>query len=185
MKKILVLVALVMATGSFAQDRKSREEVAKEVKTEVKEIEIVESNGRTKVNQGSKIEAKEISADRMKGKPATTGNSKGHHQEMHDNGKVHSEYHMSGREFGQKRAEEAKNKPMPETAKDAEKMLEEAKAKNLENVHETEMKIMKGKLQLEEKRNSGELTKAQYEAGMKKLEEYDLRRKQLEEKVVK
>ncbi|PHR35115.1 MAG: hypothetical protein COA38_03115 [Fluviicola sp.] len=181
MKTIIILGALVISTGSFAQGRSEVIKAEKEIgnaQTEIRQQSVkVQQDVKVKVEQakeqvstisrkdnGKKDEAKEKS---------NNGNAFGKDKQG-----------MTGKEFGQHRATEAKLKAkQAKTKADADAIIRMSKEDTKETISTIDTKMVAARMKLTEKLSSKEITQAKFDEKIKELMDFEKRKNSIIEEM--
>lgn len=183
MKTIIILGALVISTGAFAQGR--IEKVEKQIstpQTEIKEQAVKgQKDVREKIDQGNQqVSQKKEQADKIKGQAKDkVKNVKDEVEEKSNNGNAFGKdkVEATGKEFGQNRSAEAKLKATKvKTKTDAEAMISTSKEETKETMGNVDSKMVSARTKLAEKLASGELTKVQVDEKMAQLVDLEKRK---------
>lgn len=197
MKKTLILATLCISSLTLAQPSGKGQEKKTE-KKEQKTTQVGKSDQKEKPQpenrpQQQQQQAKEKEKTKEKGngngngnKPTPPGQAKKGNEEGKSNqgnayGKNKGE--LSGREFGQQRAAEARAKHQaqkPTTNEEAVKRIESTALRNDVLLNETERKIQLAKQRMEELRKAGTLPAQEFEEKVKALEELSKKRATIE-----
>jgi hypothetical protein len=170
MKTIIILGALVISTGAFAQGR--IEKVEKQISTPQTEIkqqsEKIQQDIKAKVIQTkediSNIDGSEVK-DQISNKLSTAKED------------VEDEQEMVDAKVSQGNAAEAKLKATQvETKADAEAMISTSKEETKETMGNVDSKMVSARTKLAEKLASGEMTKAQVDEKMAQLVDFEKRK---------
>lgn len=180
MKSILLLSALVISSGAFAQGRSEAIKAEKQIGTSQTEIkqqtEKVEPDGKMKIEQ-KKEQVSKIGSNEHKG-----GNGKivpKEKLEKTNNGNAYGKdkQGMTGKEFGQGRAAEAKAKAATvKTKSDADAMIRMSKEDTKESIQSINEKMTTARQTLMDKLGSKQITQAQFDEKLKQLMEFEMRK---------
>lgn len=184
MKSIILLGALVISAGTFAQVRAGAAKAEKQIEsnqTQIKqETEKVQQDVKGKVDQ----KKEQVSKIDRNGKEA--GNAKKDAKELVENGKDKvnngnaygkDKQGMTGKEFGQSRAAEAKAKSATvKTKADADAMIRMSKEDTKETVKSIDDKMVTARQTLMDQLASKKITQAQFDEKIKTLMEFEKRK---------
>ncbi|NVK64423.1 MAG: hypothetical protein HWE22_07530 [Flavobacteriales bacterium] len=174
MKSIIILSALVISSGVFAQER------SETLKTE-REIKQTQTQLKDK-GQEAKMEAKDKAAQAKEKAVIQKDKANGKKEEAKDqsnngNGYGKDKGDMTGREFGQSRAAAAKAKAQEvKTEKEAKEIIETSKKEIKETITSIDEKMVVARQKLEEKMTSGALTKEEFAEKMSELMKFEQRK---------
>lgn len=212
MKKLTVLVALAMSTMAIAQPPKKEKPSHSDQKVEKgiegKQEDKDKPGKKDVVKPNQKLDPKEqiVQGDKdQKGKPDQNkgngkGNSKGNQGKDKDKDKGNkpdehpgqgnaygkNKGDLSGREFGQQRAAEARAKhdgAKPKSEGEARELVKETVKRNEVLLTDTERKIRDFKTRLEELKKAGKITTEEMNLKLKALESIEKRRTTIEMKI--
>lgn len=170
MKKGLLAVAVLIALGVVAQRGK---ETVTESKGAVKTTEEVANKPKPRTTGGQK-DVKSI--DEVEAKGGTKSNN--------GYSAVKAEGGMSGKEFGQQRAEEARAKYSdPASEKEAKEMVSEIKTSVKNQVDVIDTKIASATELVEQKHDLGGMTDLEYELAMAKIDAFKVRQQAINAKL--
>lgn len=168
MRKVLIAVSVLVALGVVAQRG------TKDAQTE--DIKVVNPNNPTPGKNVVKGEIK-MTDGISKPKPAASNNAA-------KPAVVADEAKMSGRDFGQQRADEVRESHgKPATDKEAKEMTKAIRESVKSQVKTIDGKINDANDLIEEKHDSGEMTDLEYELNMAKLDAFRARKNAIEDKV--
>ena len=169
MKKGLIVFAVLIALGVVAQRGK---ETVTEDKGSVKTNEEVVNKPKPRTVGGQK-DVKSV--DDLKGKSETKSNG---------NAYGTNKGGMSGKEFGQQRAEEARAKySEPGSEKEAKEMVSEIKSNVKNQVEVIDTKIVSATELVEQKHDLGGMTDLEYELAIARIDAFKVRKKAIDAKL--
>ena len=192
MKTIIILGALVISTGAFAQGRSEVIKAEKEIgsaQTELRQQSVkVQQDVKVKVEQGKEQVSTISRKDNGKVK-ATSSNAKGKKDEAKEksnNGNAFGKdkQGMTGKEFGQHRATEAKLKAkQAKTKADADAIIRMSKEDTKETISTIDTKMVAARTKLTEKLSSKEITQAKFDEKIKELMDFEKRKNSIIEEM--
>lgn len=169
MKSVVLIGALIISAGAFAQGRSESVKAEKEIKQP--QVEVKDKGQKPPMEAKQKPEQ---SKEKPNGKPneakpkTNNGNGNAYGKDKGD---------LSGREFGQSRAAAAKTKAKEvKTESEAESLIEVSIKETKETITSIEEKMIEARNRLAEKLASGELTKAVFDEKMTVLMEFEKRK---------
>ncbi len=182
MKTIIILGALVISTGAFAQRRTEVIKVEKQIGKSQIELKEHADNGQKEVkDQVSKISRKGTGNGDGNGDGTGDGgaNGKGAKNEAmnHVEASMQDKKEMLEKKIGQSRAAEAKLKAKQvKTKADADAMIRMSKEDTKETMNSIDTKMISARMKLTEKLESGEFTQGQFDEKMKQLMDFEKRK---------
>ncbi len=170
MKSVLLIGALVISAGTFAQGRSEAPKAEKELK-QPHQVEVKDKGQKPQMEVKQKPEQ---AKEKPNGKPndakpkTNNGNGNAYGKDKGD---------MSGREFGQSRAAAAKTKAKEvKTETEAVNLIEVSIKETKATISSIEEKMIEARNRLAEKLASGELTKAVFDEKMTILMDFEKRK---------
>ena len=185
MKTIIILGALVISTGTFAQGRAEMVKAEKEIGSAQTEIKEQVDKGQKDVKEKLGQSKKEI--DKIKAKGDAIGkDAKDEAKEKSNNGNAYGKDKLGkeGKEFGQHRAAEAKLKAKQvKTKAAADEMIRTSKEETKETVTSIDTKMIAARTKLTEKLASGEIKQAEFDEKIKQLMDFEKRKNSIIEEM--
>jgi len=183
MKTTIILGALAISTGAFAQGRSEVIKAEKEI-----------SKAQTEIRQQSAKNQQDLKLNIDQGKEQLSTIS------LKDNGKAEIEeakvksnngnafgkdkLETTGKEFGQHRAAEAKQKAKQvKTKTDADAMIRMSKEDTKETISTIDTKMVTARTKLTEKLSSGEITQTKFDEKIKELIDFEKRKNSIIEEM--
>ncbi len=189
MKTIIILGALVISTGSFAQGRTEAIKVEKQIGKSQIELKEHADNGQKEVkeklgqvkDQVSKTSRKGTGNGDGNGDGAGNGgaNGKGAKNEAmnHAEASMQDKKEMLEKKIGQSRAAEAKLKAKQvKTKADADALIRMSKEDTKETMNSIDTKMISVRMKLSDKLASGEITQTQFNEKISKLMDFEKRK---------
>ena len=179
MKTFIILGALIVSTGAFAQ---TRPEVMKTEKQKAQsKIEQKQKEANEKAEKGQQMADEKVSQakDKVEKAKSQAKDKMEEAKEMLNDGNAYGKdkVESTGREFGQNRAAAAKAKAEEvKTESEAEEMIETSKGETMKIVQSIDEKMITARQKLTEKLESGEYSQAQFDEKMVKLMEFEKRK---------
>lgn len=184
MKSIILLGALVISAGTFAQVRSGAVKAEKQI--ESKQTEIKQETEKVQQEAKDKVEQKKEQVSKIDRSSKEAGNGKNETKEIVGNGKDKvnngnaygkDKQGMTGKEFGQSRAAEAKVKAATvKTKADADAVIRMSKEDTKESVKSIDDKMVTARQTLMDQLASKKITQAQFDEKLKKLMEFEKRK---------
>ena len=179
MKRIVLLVAVFIATTSFGQGRSDQHRNDNSNRTEDVKLQ----------PPGNDIDVKDKDKDKDKEKPNTGNQSENANNGDHTNNGQGNAYgrnkgDLTGREFGRQRSEEAKKKGEEiQNDDEAQEIIEEVQEENITIINEVESKLEVAREKLEEMRTAGSISVEEYDIKVKRLDDLKSREINLKKRV--
>lgn len=183
MKTIIILGALVISTGAFAQGRSEVIKAEKEIgsaQTEIRQQSVkVQQDVKVKIDQGKE----QVSTISRK------DNGKAEIEEVIDHSdqakaSAQDKLEMVDKKISQGRATEAKLKAKQvKTKSDADAMIRMSKEDTKETISTIDTKMVTARTKLTEKLSSGEITQTKFDEKIKELMDFEKRKNSIIEEM--
>ncbi len=185
MKVIIVLGALILSMGSFAQGRSEVVKAKKEIGKAQTDVKDKASKGQQMADdkvKGAKEKAEIAKAkgkEKMENAKAEAKGKMDNAKEKINNGNAYGKDKLeeTGREFGQNRAAAAKEKAKEVKSEvEAEEMIESSKEETKQSISSIDEKMVAARTKLTDKLAAKEITQDQFTEKMAKLMEFEKRK---------